>query len=175
MGQPKALLRLGSRTFLENITESVRGAGIERVIIVSNPKLKLTHPEAQVVYNETPELGQLSSLQTGLNHCLDCHWVLVALIDHPAVGPKTYRALVDAAETQPGHIWAPSYRGRRGHPVIFGVDCFYDLMAAPLDQGARWAVSRHRQERVEVPVDDPEIHRDVDTPAAYQELLKSWP
>jgi molybdenum cofactor cytidylyltransferase len=108
------------------------------------------------------------ALQAG---AADFPWILVALVDHPAVGAGTYRALVEAT-AQPASLWAPSWGGRRGHPLIFDRCCYPDLLAAPEEEGMRWVVARHRDRRVEVPVDDPEIHRDVDTPEEYERLLE---
>ncbi len=66
----------------------------------------------------------------------------------------------------------PSYQARRGHPVIFGRAVFEELLAVPDDQGAR-AVVRSDPSRVAVvPVDDPAVTEDIDTPEAYMELLR---
>src|SRR5690606_3540468 len=59
--------------------------------------------------------------------------LVVALADMPWIDPATIRALVSAADAVPGDVPAkgrdpayaatiavPEYRGRRGHPVVFG-------------------------------------------------------
>jgi molybdenum cofactor cytidylyltransferase len=175
MGSPKALLTLGDQTFLDVILSRLKACRLDRILVVHHQGLQLEAVDGvQYVVNTTPELGQLSSLQCALHECLDCHWVLMALVDCPNVSLETYQALVEAAKEKKGHMWVPSHAGRRGHPVIFGVDCFHDLLTAPLNEGARWAVARHREHRVEIPVTDPEIHRDVDTPEDYQKLLRQF-
>lgn len=171
MGRHKALLELPEGTFLQLILQRLKQAQVAATVIRS-PALELaTDPEVEVLVNPEPERGQLSSLQVGLRPHLDgLDWLMVCLVDHPRVALSTYQALVKSAQSGGAAIWAPSYQGRRGHPIVFARCCFDDLMRAPLDQGARWVVGRHRKNRREVVVDDPEILRDVDTPEEYAHL-----
>ena len=173
IGQPKALLPYGGGTFLSTIVERLESldfAWLGVVLPVELEDLRLG-PRIHRIINPRPDDGQLSSLRLGLNQGAQlCPWMLVALVDQPAVAPSTYLALTRAAQTREGHLWVPSHGGRRGHPVVFGQAMYGDLLAAPLDQGARWAVSRHRERRQEVPVDDPEVLLDVDTPEDLRRL-----
>lgn len=171
MGWPKALLPYRGSDFLGLILQRLRELELPFVGVVTSPDLPLEAPGARVVVNPDPSRGQLSSLQAGLRAAgLDYPWLLVALVDYPAVSGSTYRTLAAAAQKGDADMWAPRHGGRRGHPVVFGAPCYEDLLSAPMEQGARWVVARHRERRLEVPVDDAEIHRDVDTPADYQEL-----
>ncbi len=66
----------------------------------------------------------------------------------------------------------PGFRDQRGHPVIFGRTVFEELLEAPEGEGAR-AVVRADPSRVSlVPVEDPAVVEDIDTPEAYRELLE---
>jgi molybdenum cofactor cytidylyltransferase len=47
-------------------------------------------------------------------------------------------------------IVLPVYQGKRGHPVIFSSAVYDELLAAPLDQGARSVVWAHAGEIAEV-------------------------
>lgn len=178
MGQPKAALPLGRQTFLETILSRLP-SDLWVGVVVGPPQESLPGPEgrgAHRILNPRPEEGQLSSLRQGLlAGAAKFAFTLVALVDLPAVSATTYERLVSAAESGGGDLWVPSQGGRRGHPVVFGQACYEDLMRAPLEEGSRWVVARHRSRRVEVEVDDPEIHRDVDTPADYRKLLEERP
>ena len=69
-------------------------------------------------------------------------------------------------------IVVPQYEERRGHPVIFGRSVFAELLAVPDDEGARGVV-RARPDRVlQVPVDDSAVVDQLNTPEAYQDLLR---
>ncbi|HWJ95502.1 MAG TPA: NTP transferase domain-containing protein, partial [Telluria sp.] len=86
---------------------------------------------------------------------------VVALGDMPFVAPATISALADALSGGAG-IAAPVADARRGNPVGFGPQHLDALLALEGDQGARGIVKGHPV--TEVAVDDPGIHRDVDTP-----------
>jgi molybdenum cofactor cytidylyltransferase len=66
----------------------------------------------------------------------------------------------------------PEYNNRGGHPVLFGRAVFPELLAAPDEQGAR-AVVRADPERVlRIPVTDAAVMDRLNTPRAYQDLLR---
>ncbi len=169
MGRPKALLAYEGSTFLSVILERLRPLGLGWLGVVTSEELELSL-NLPVLVNPDPDRGQLSSLRLALKEVPSSGWLMMVLVDHPGVQVDTYRRLAEAA-SGPGKLWVPSFGGRRGHPVVFSRACYHDLLHGPLDQGARWVVGRHRDGRVEVAVDDPEIHRDIDTPEDYQNLI----
>lgn len=170
MGQCKAGLKLGDSTFLGTILQRLPPGLWVAAVVGEETEV----PRAVTrIENPKPDLGQLASLRLGLQAgAAGYSFTLVALVDLPGVAASTYAGLVQAAEAGGGDLWVPRQGGRRGHPVVFGQACYEDLLSGPLEQGSRWVVGRHRERRIEVEVDDPEIHRDVDTPADYERLLK---
>lgn len=176
MGRPKALLPFAGGTFLSTILDRLEPVALAFLAVVRGPDLALGATDlrgARILVNPHPESGPIGSLQVGLAAgARECPWVLAIPVDHPAVLGETFLALARAAAGGGGHLWVPSYLGRRGHPVVFGRPCYEDLGEVPAGEGARWVVARHRQQRVEVPVDDPGILRNVDTPADYERLLR---
>ncbi|MEW6277712.1 MAG: nucleotidyltransferase family protein [Candidatus Eremiobacterota bacterium] len=171
MGRPKASLPFGTGTFLSTILDRLPRELLGWIGVVTTAPIG--DCGAVRLVNPNPERGQLSSLLVGLEGgAAKFAWTLAVLVDQPAVSATTYRRLAEAAEAGAGHLWVPTCRGRRGHPVAFGRVCYPDLLQAPLEEGSRWVVARHRAYRVEVEVDDPEVLRDVDTPADYERLLE---
>jgi molybdenum cofactor cytidylyltransferase len=65
-------------------------------------------------------------------------------------------------------IVVPRYQNRRGHPVIFSRALFAELLAAPLDQGAKAVVHAHRDETLEIDTNDEGAIIDIDTPEEYR-------
>ena len=102
----------------------------------------------------------LLNIQAPPTHLPDA-W-LVALGDMPHVAPATLQALADALAAG-APIAAPVMQGRRGNPVGFGRVHLDALLALAGDQGARRLLQTCPV--TEVPVDDPGIFRDIDTPA----------
>jgi molybdenum cofactor cytidylyltransferase len=88
--------------------------------------------------------------------------------DHPLFLPDTVRTLSRIFSDEAPPILAPTYQNRRGHPVIFHRSLFPELLEDALPQGARSVIQRYRTRRLEVPVDDPGILVDIDTPADYR-------
>lgn len=106
--------------------------------------------------------GMAASLVQAVRHSLPAQAWVMALGDMPFVDPATIRALADALGGGAG-IAAPVMDGRRGNPVGFAALHLDELLALEGDQGARRILQRHPV--TEVPVCDPGIFRDVDTPS----------
>lgn len=108
------------------------------------------------------DTGMGASLVHAVRHSLPAEGWLVALGDMPWVAASTLAALAAAVDAGAG-IAVPVHEGRRGNPVAFAA-CHRDaLLALGGDQGARRLLQAHPVQ--EVPVDDPGILRDIDTPA----------
>lgn len=178
MGQPKALLPWLGSTFLEVILRRLQGAGLQNIVVVTNPSVALENylpKNVPLLVNPNPDSGPIGSLQVGLRFGLEkIPWVMVVHVDHPAVSQDTYAALAREADVGGASMWAPAYKGKRGHPVVFSGCMYRDLLSVPAGEGARWAVGRYRNQRAEVAVEDSNVLRNVDTPADYQRLLEEY-
>lgn len=93
---------------------------------------------------------------------------LVALGDMPMIKPATITLV--ARHAAPERICVPQFEQRAGHPVAFGADFFEELSQCQGDFGARWIIESHAKSVYALPVDDPGIHRDVDTPETLRQL-----
>jgi len=189
MGFPKALLDAGNgKKFIENIfciLEKITPQPFETIAVLGYHKDRIVN-EAQIsesckiVTNPEPERGQLSSLVEALRsydsfRLGKIKGLLVCLVDHPFVAESTFQKIVNHASLNPGSIIIPRFDGRKGHPVFFPAEIFMDLMEAPLDQGARYAVNKNSDRIIVVDVDDSAILKDVDTPAEYHAHLGKSP
>ena len=95
-------------------------------------------------------------------------WVLVPA-DHPTLNPLLVRDLIAAWSACPSQIVVPVYDGQRGHPTIFPWSLAEEVVRLPRDQGLN-QILRSDPDRVrEVPVSDPRVLDDLDTP---EELLR---
>ena len=59
---------------------------------------------------------------------------------------------------------APYFRARRGHPVGVGAKFRSELEALRGDEGAKKIVAANQASLVKIPVGDPGVLRDIDTP-----------
>lgn len=109
-------------------------------------------------------LGMGASLACGVRTLDPGQPVIVALADMPGVRPETQQMIV-AALRQGAPLCAPVYAGRRGHPVGFAARYIPELATLTGDAGAREILRRDAGQLQLLPVDDPGVLFDVDTPA----------
>jgi CTP:molybdopterin cytidylyltransferase MocA len=176
VGEGKALLDAGGRTFLEKVCATIAGAGVEPVLVViahDAQAIAAALPEnCLAVPNPDPELGEVSSMALGLEAALQLgkRWALVALVDQPAVTVETARVLAKAADAEPGAVHVPTYKGERGHPVVVPTALAPSLFEAQEGEGAREVFSRLGIVVREHPVDDPGVLMTVETPGDLRKM-----
>ena len=170
MGYPKPLLKLEGQTFIEILVGAMLQS-VTRLIVVVGAHAEVVRgaipddPRVAVVENPNYRRGQLSSIKAALTYVQDdAVGVLIHLADHPMVKAKTFAAVIDGYRHSGRPIAIGRYRGRRGHPVLFGRELFGELAAAPEDQGARVVVAADPARVIYVDVDDPGVLTDLDTP-----------
>lgn len=96
---------------------------------------------------------------------------LVALADMPFVRPSSVAAVRDALRAG-APLAAPYFRARRGHPVGISGIFFQQLLACEADEGARRLLLENAEKLVKIPVGDPGVIRDIDTPGDLMPPLK---
>jgi CTP:molybdopterin cytidylyltransferase MocA len=156
MGSPKALVPYQGRSFLEHLLQITahEEVGVRRVVLGAHARAIAETVELrpdEIVVNEDWEKGQLSSIQKGLRSLPGgTNGILLCLIDHPLVSRELVGDLIERFYSSGKAIVLPVYKGRRGHPVIFGAKLYEELLAAPLETGARAVVWAHSGEISEV-------------------------
>jgi len=93
--------------------------------------------------------------------------VFLSPVDHPLFSPETVRALLRGFQEQRPPLVLPALGTRRGHPILLGSSLFPELLEDDLPDGARTVIRRYLEDRLEVPVEDPGILADIDTPEEY--------
>ena len=123
MGRPKALLPLGASglTFVRVICDTLDAAGVSPVVVVTRAELldslAAVVPGAELVANDDPDRGQLSSLLAGLETLGAPQAVLMTLVDLPLVHTSTVASLLASWHRTHAPLVRPSYQARHGHPV----------------------------------------------------------
>lgn len=113
---------------------------------------------------ENPREGVGASLRTAVAALPDdTDGAFVLLGDMPAIDPATPTKLANAFRGA-GDLIAPTYLGRRGHPVLFGATWFPALRELSGDEGARALLETAGARLTRIAVEDPGIHLDVDRP-----------
>lgn len=178
MGKPKPLLEFFGRTFLDHIyAEAIQSDLSEVWIVIGHDSQRILSQfpnlKEKMLINSQYEQGQLSSIQCGLRQVrqtgIDA--VMVFLIDHPFVNRNLIDQLIERYDKSGCPIVIPSFRQRRGHPIIFAKCLFDELLNAPADLGAVSVVRKHEKEILHVEVDNPGVLIDIDTPEDYLKYI----
>jgi molybdenum cofactor cytidylyltransferase len=130
---------------------------------------------ASLVVNPDPARGQFSSLRVGLQEVLNRgrDAAMVTLVDRPPVRMETIEILESAFEqATTRRKWAviPEYQGKHGHPILLGREMMEAFLKAPETSNARDIERAHLSQIEYVPVDDPLVAVNVDTPEQYVSL-----
>ncbi len=169
MGLPKPLVRVDGQPLLERVLATLAGAQVSEIVIVLGHEASLVKREirlgnARVVVNPDYLEGMSTSIRTGL-HAADpsAAAYLIVLGDQPFVASTTLDALVRAWRRRGNPIVIPSFRGRRGNPVLVDRLVAPEIDSITGDLGFRALFAKHAAELFELAVDDPGILFDVDT------------
>ncbi len=147
-GGPKAGASLGAVTFLERILSTLKDAGITDLFVAQD--------------YDTPDM--LATLRRAISELGPHHAraYLIFPVDHPFVQPATVRSLRAAWNSNPDAIFRPAYRGQPGHPVI--IPAWLDLERDDGGNGLAGIIRAQVCSVIDVPVEDPEILRNVNYP-----------
>jgi molybdenum cofactor cytidylyltransferase len=129
---------------------------------------------AAVVTNPHPSRGQFSSLQIGLQEVLNRgrDAAIVTLVDRPPASSEAVRMLRESFAAAPENVWAivPEFSGKHGHPFVAGRDMIERFLREPASGNARDVEHRHQQHIQYVPVTDPFVVININTPEDYAKL-----
>ena len=183
MGTDKALLPWppgeSRQTFLSAAIRLLNAFNDMVIVVAGNNEASLAPAvyatSALLVRNPAPERGQLSSLQVGLEEVLNQgrDAAMITLVDRPPVAAATVKFLSSAFEKAlMQEKWAvvPEYQGRHGHPVLADREMIEAFLKATVSSTAR-EVEHQNEARIQyVPVDDPYVAANVNTPEEYAAL-----
>jgi molybdenum cofactor cytidylyltransferase len=178
MGRDKALLPWRDGTFLSAAIRALQPT-TELVIVVAGANAPQLQPIADahaafLVINPDPQQGQFSSLQIGLQDVLNRgrDAAIVTLVDRPAADVETVQQVRSAFLLSDEQVWAavPDYQGKHGHPYVIGREMIEAFLRAPTPSSARDVEHANQAHIRYVPVNDPLVTANVDTPEEFEKL-----
>lgn len=173
-GEPKLLANLCGKPLISHSVEAALAAGVGPVYVVVGREARemasiLKNFEVGVIFNPWFRQGLSSSLKAAVISAPRLDGYVIALGDMPLVKPQTYRELVKHLGEAP--IIVPTYKGRRGNPVLLGREALPYVLALEGDIGARALLGALRASYVEV--DDEGVLIDVDEPNDLAEISRA--
>lgn len=179
-GYPKALLTAGRRSAVRRLAEITIGEQFDPVaVVVGAHKGPIMHElrdlPVQIVDAEQWYEGRTASIQAGILALPDDRDILLWPIDHPFVSPRTVETLTSLLSTDTVAVWyIPTYEGSGGHPVLWRSVVCPDVLDLRPDAPVRSLLPEFGPQVRRVPVDDPGVVANVDTPDAYRDAYENW-
>jgi molybdenum cofactor cytidylyltransferase len=173
----KLLAEVGGKAMVARVGESLLASGARPVLAVTGHQhaaveAALAGLEIRPVHNPDYAQGLSTSLSRGLAALPEeLDGVVVALGDMPRVTPQVVMKLIAAFDPLEGRaICIPTWRGKRGNPVLLARRFFAELQTLSGDVGAKALIAGYPEAVAEVPVDDEGVLLDADTPEALKAL-----
>jgi molybdenum cofactor cytidylyltransferase len=167
----KMIAEIGGKPLVRIAAEQALASKASPVIVVTGherDKVEAALKGLDVRFANNPDYaeGLGTSLRTGIAAVPpEADGAVILLGDMPQIDAKLIDRLVAAFDPEKGAlVVVPTIEGRRGNPVIWARRFFPELMAVTGDVGARHIIANVAEAVAEVPVSDPAITVDVDTP-----------
>ena len=179
MGLNKLSLPWREKTLFEHGLNTLLRSNVKKVVVVLNDPMRekrglFPQKKVEVVINPYYKKGMSTSIRRGirvLNSKSD--GILIALGDQPFLKTRTINALIKAFINGKGMIIVPTFKGRRGHPVIFHRKYEKELLRLRGDVGGKTLMEKHPNEVRLVPVKSEGVIKDIDTWEDYLSLFPS--
>ncbi|ABZ75222.1 hypotehtical YgfJ [Shewanella halifaxensis HAW-EB4] len=171
MGDWKLMLAYKNHTILDQCIENALSF-CSRVILVAGfrgEELMLRYrdkPNILVVINEHFSTGMFSSIQLGVQQVSTEHF-FITHGDMPMIDSRVFHAMWQRR----GKVVFPGNPERTGHPVLLPRSIVPLVVGAAKESKMKSIIKQQRIEYLALTTVN--IHLDVDTPEAYQALLKS--
>jgi molybdenum cofactor cytidylyltransferase len=168
MGSRHKLLEpIAGRPVIDHVMSCALGSTVECVVVVVGHRAEevraLLPDGVTIVENPKHAEGLSTSLVAGIRALPDgVDGAVVLLGDMPHVTSSDVLALVGAF--RPGSVCVPTVEGRRGNPVLWSSAFFDRILKLDGDRGARSILESNREGVIEVPLENPGLFLDVDTP-----------
>jgi molybdenum cofactor cytidylyltransferase len=180
MGSPKALLPYRGKNFAEYLLEvaSHPRVDVRRVVLGARAeeiRAQLHLGDALVAINQEWQRGQLSSIQAAVRSLPagETAGLLLCPVDHPLVSAELVARLIEAFDASGKPIVLPTYRGKRGHPLIFAASLYAEILDASPEVGARQVVWAHAGDVLEIATDEEGVVLNLNDPETLRQAMEA--
>ncbi len=174
MGDFKPMLNIGSISIAQRIVATLHQAGVDRIVVVTGYNAQqlerhLANNGLVFLRNEEYATTQMfDSAKIGLDYLRDkCDRILFTPVDIPLFTAATVTALIESGAP----LACPVCEGKTGHPLLIASALLDRILSDGGEGGLQGAISRCGTEMRLIPVEDPGVLHDADTPADYAALL----
>jgi molybdenum cofactor cytidylyltransferase len=182
MGSNKSLMLFHGEPWVQFQIRQIEEAGFHEILLVTNPEsaealeeITGKHTHVKIFINPDPMRGPFSSLQIALKENGD-HAAFVSPIDAP-LKATTLKIMMEAwLRLENIDALIPSYKDRKGHPIILSSELQRRLQKKPLEEkDSRLDMILHQlpvNKKKILTLEDPFIPLNLNTPEDLAAL--SW-
>lgn len=178
----KLVAEINGKPMIVHAIESVKNSRVNKTTLVTGYQREIVERavqgiEIEIIYNPNFTEGLSSSIKS-IGHKLtkNVDAVILCLGDMPGITSTHINSLLKAFKNNPNRqIVIPTYKGRRGNPVLWGKKHFPLLVNLSGDRGAKVLFQNNENNITEVQIEDEAILTDLDTPDALEKYRSNFP
>ena len=170
-GSPKILLEWEGEPLIHYLCRKTIEIGLSPVCLILGAYIKKTREivndlPVEVIINSRWQDGMSQSFKCGVTGLpVNCHGALMILADQPYLDNHLISTLISATAAD---VVIPTYKGEKGHPVLWRKKAFSQIQKLKPHQPPREALKNINVKYVEW--ENPLILKDIDTAEDYSEL-----
>ncbi len=174
MGIMKPLLRFDDQhNFIEHIIDDYSKIITEDIVVVINKEVKSkidlkNNKKIRIIINDNTEEGRMSSAILGTQALKYRKCCFIHNVDNPFVNFSLLENMVKM--TKEDNCVMPIFKGKGGHPILFGEKVIDHIAKAKSDDDFREALRPY--DLVTVETDDESILVNINTRKDYQKYFK---
>lgn len=173
-GSNKLLSAFQGRPLIDTIFDRFPAELFQRTVVVTRyapVAISAAQRRFSVAENDDETGDPSITIRLGMEAAdLGADGCLFLVCDQPLLRPESIRALTEAFAKEPG-IYALSYQGTRGNPVLFPRKLFEELRGLAPGQSGGAVIEAHLPLLRLVEAKDPMELLDVDTPEALEKAV----
>ena len=173
----KLLMKINRSTVIRTVVSNLMESDAEDVYVATGHDRDLISKELSglpvtLIHNPEYSRGLSTSLRTVLAAIPgDIDGILVCLGDMPFVNSEHINMLIESFNPIAEHgICVPTYKGKRGNPVLWDRRYIQEMMEVRGDTGAKHMIGDYDDFVIEVETDSCGVVTDLDTPEAFNRL-----
>ena len=171
----KLLVPINGKPMVVLASETITASKANSVTVITgfeDQKIKeaIQNSNIHFAHNKNFQYGISSSVVTAVKSAPeDCSAILIGLGDMPNITVSHINQLIDAYNPLEGRaICVPTWKGKRGNPVLWARRFFPEMLLLKGDFGAKELMGKYAELVVEVEMNDNGIVIDIDTPEALE-------
>lgn len=178
----KLLLPVGGIPLVRHVARVLRDSGIRELVVVLGHEADLVETaldglQLTTVHNAHYAEGQMTSVHAGMDALKqETDGVMVCLSDQPLLTTEDINSLIDAfLERENAGVVVPTYRGRRGNPIVLASEHRESIVGGRRNLGCRRLIESNPDIVTTVEWDTDHVVVDIDTRQDFLDMDSTGP